>query len=558
MFSKRCNELLLLFGVYILQCSALLKNQTLVAVLKANGSISIQPKLYIAKPNETIAGRAKYIHSINETGWSFLEIRTSPKAKDPDQAYAAGFLEGVLTADLIYYHWRNNMKDNNCVKDPQMCPKLTEHITNNKEWIESSLNASDPYWYQVGLYLKQLDGLHDGYMHGKSKDTPSLSLNDIYLLNAMDDISDLISALEPTQAKLKVLGSGSCSALVKLLPGNKDLLVSHVTWSGYESMLRIQKRYNLRYRTSSISKNLIPGFDMSFSSFPGGIQSGDDYYLISSGLVTMETTIGNYNNSLWSNIRPIGQVLEFVRAMVANRLAYGPADWVKIFKRYNSGTYNNQWMIINYFAFKSGGPTPSHDLLHILEQLPGYVESDDLTEHLINRTYWASYNVPSFPFIFNVSGNYDMQLRYGDWFSYKNTPRARIFARDHVKIHCDKCMLHVMRSNDYKHDPESACDCNPPYSAENAISARCDLNPANGTYPFAALGHRSHGSTDVKITTSQLFQNLQFKAIAGPTQGTNNTLGPFCWSKSDFSHSVPHEGHPDCFDFSPITHQWSL
>ena len=27
-------------------------------------------------------------------------------------------------------------------------------------------------------------------------------------------------------------------------------------------------------------------------------------------------------------------------------------------------------------------------------------------------------------------------------------------------------------------------------SAENSISARCDLNPRNGTYPFSALGHR--------------------------------------------------------------------
>lgn len=59
-----------------------------------------------------------------------------------------------------------------------------------------------------------------------------------------------------------------------------------------------------------------------------------------------------------------------------------------------------------------------------------------------------------------------------------------------------------MRYNDYQHDPLSVCDCNPPYSAENAIAARCDLNPANGLYPFPALGHRQHGATDAKITST--------------------------------------------------------
>lgn len=45
----------------------------------------------------------------------------------------------------------------------------------------------------------------------------------------------------------KMFGSGSCSALVKLLPGNKDLLISHDTWGPYNSMLRLFKLYNLPF-----------------------------------------------------------------------------------------------------------------------------------------------------------------------------------------------------------------------------------------------------------------------------------------------------------------------
>lgn len=101
--------------------------------------------------------------------------------------------------------------------------------------------------------------------------------------------------------------------------------------------------------------------------------------------------------------------------MVANRLASSAADWVNIFKRHNSGTYNNQWMVVDYSVFKPGSPLPSSGVLHVLEQMPGYVVHDDFTGHLTNRTYWASYNVPFFPFIFNISGNYEMEQRYGNW-----------------------------------------------------------------------------------------------------------------------------------------------
>lgn len=68
-----------------------------------------------------------------------------------------------------------------------------------------------------------------------------------------------------------------------------------------------------------------------------------------------------------------------------------------------------------------------------------------------------------------------------------------------LKMHND--FTHYFRYNDFTHDPLSRCNCTPPYSGENSISARCDLNPANGTYPFGALGHRSHGGTDMKVTT---------------------------------------------------------
>ena len=79
--------------------------------------------------------------------------------------------------------------------------------------------------------------------------------------------------------------------------------------------------------------------------------------------------------------------------MVANRLAYTGNDWVSIFERYNSGTYNNQWMVLDYKLFDAGKPLKP-DTLWILEQLPGTVHMADMTLLLEKQGYWSSYNLP--------------------------------------------------------------------------------------------------------------------------------------------------------------------
>jgi len=90
--------------------------------------------------------------------WAYLEIRTSQKAKDEDQAYGAGYLEGTLTADLIYNYWFNTAKDY-CTDRPNVCQQLKDYMTTNKNWIISKTNESDPYWYQVCyLFFQSLFG----------------------------------------------------------------------------------------------------------------------------------------------------------------------------------------------------------------------------------------------------------------------------------------------------------------------------------------------------------------------------------------------------------------
>ncbi|MCL4148177.1 UNVERIFIED_CONTAM: hypothetical protein GTU68_048902 [Idotea baltica] len=383
-------------------------------------------------------------------------------------------------------------------------------------------------------------------------------------MNSSGDLEDLDNILDPKKRNTTFeewvsnkdsFTDGHCSALIKVLPNNSDLYVSHVTWNTYQSMLRVQKKYifPLRLTANSKTKQFIPGSVSTFSSYPAYIMSGDDYYLLSSGLLTLETTTGNSNPALWKNVKPEGELLEWIRVIVANRLATSGEEWCRIFEAYNSGTYNNQWMIVNYKLFKPGKPINRPETLYILEQLPGHVKFADRTEVLLNQSYWPSYNIPSFPEMFVLSGSPALVAKYGDWFSYDRSPRALIFARNHTHVRDMDSMLALMRYNDYTHDPLSRCNCTPPYSAENAISARNDLNPKSGSYPFTALGHRSHGGTDVKVTNTELFFRMRFRAISGPSSDQQPV---FKWSEQDFANDTPHYGHPDVWDFKVVENKW--
>lgn len=72
-------------------------------------------------------------------------------------------------------------------------------------------------------------------------------------------------------------------------------------------------------------------------------------------MAIIETTIGNSNTDLYHNILPIS-VPEWMRIVVANRLANSGKEWVDKFFVFNDGTYNNEWMITDYKQFTPGSP----------------------------------------------------------------------------------------------------------------------------------------------------------------------------------------------------------
>jgi hypothetical protein len=89
--------------------------------------------------------------------------------------------------------------------------------------------------------------------------------------------------------------------------------------------------------------------------------------------MVVETTISLLNFSLYEAVDPSSQVLSWIRTMIANRMASNGEEWTTIYSNYNSGTYNNQWMIIDYNKVKAAVGTGSlpDGTFWVLEQIPG-------------------------------------------------------------------------------------------------------------------------------------------------------------------------------------------
>jgi hypothetical protein len=61
----------------------------------------------------------------------------------------------------------------------------------------------------------------------------------------------------------------------------------------------------------------------------------DDFYLASSGLAAVETTLFVFNKDLYRNPKVSGLVYEPIRVLTALRLANNGQQWTDVFTRFN-------------------------------------------------------------------------------------------------------------------------------------------------------------------------------------------------------------------------------
>lgn len=217
--------------------------------------------------------------------------------------------EAYLTHERVYDHFYNNFI-NATIND-----KLKKFMDDNAKYIrEKAANPSDDFWYQVSCIIKQEEGFIEGYNKYKN-DGEEIDNYHLKYMMYWADVSDILSV---TANELPQ--NDHCSALIKVLEDNSDIFIAQNAWYHYESMTRIWKVYDFPFKVNANSNDIVPGRRMSMASYPSYLFSFDDFYLLSSGFVVQETTIGNNNKDLLSKIIP-ESVSVYMRTMTANRLS---------------------------------------------------------------------------------------------------------------------------------------------------------------------------------------------------------------------------------------------
>ncbi|GBP22347.1 Putative phospholipase B-like lamina ancestor [Eumeta japonica] len=596
--------------------------------------------------------RAYYRVDAVNTGWSLLEIETNASYQDKIQAYAAGILEGALTWRPIHDHIENTIKAV-CDEREKQCGAVEDALERSfTTWKARAAEKSntDPFWHHVNLYYTQISGIFTGVKHGveRSLNSYETTITDLYWLNAFSDVREIqrklnISLAETPLAQLAGLSTAFLRVVNRTTEGGairQKLFVAHNAVGRYSSMTRILKRYKFNYHvTEDKDSPLASGNSIEFSGYPGSVTSQDEFYVLrghNHQMAVTGTTLNNYNPKLWKDVNITEQLPVGPRVTAANQLANNVSEWGHMLARYNSGTACNQWLVVDFTRLSQ---TPSHEtgpvrgdavtevsvggvdkdvrhtvmhraragrgrgLAWLVEQVPGLTHSADISDALLEQSYWAVNGIPFFQDVANITHVLNMREIYGDRFSFTDSFQARKFQKGHENATSFETIARLMRdynmSRPRNADPRHKCLQYATYeekfacvlnatAARPALGARGDIGSedreAFGVIDTKIVGERANssdltiyaisgplysedtGSSQKQTNRGNLMSNIRENRQENPSlhgfevrnlvKPEKELIQPFQWSKSEFVNET-HDGLPDEWAFGPFSPVWS-
>ncbi len=256
-------------------------------------------------------------------GWIYLHIEGQP--------YERGYQHGHLMAREI----------------PEYLERCAATLGDKDHWQDyrTSANALFLRGFDQEI-LEEMRGIAEGASDAGARwQDRRIDLIDIVVANVTVEMSELASAVSTTPTGLegrafdkppyadrkRDSARDHCSAFAATGPATPDgkMVIGHVTWWG----LTLAEQTNVWLDIKPVS-----GHRLLIQSYPGGIESGTDWYQNDAGVVLTETTI----DQTPFNIQ--GTPVAF-RARMAIQYGGDIDGVVRYLGTHNNGLYTNEWIM---------------------------------------------------------------------------------------------------------------------------------------------------------------------------------------------------------------------
>lgn len=497
-----------------------------------------QPKILHVIDKSKGYAWASWDDMINSTGTSHITIETTTNdsltTNSTEKLFCAGYVDGYLMQYRIWNRWLLQKDILGLPRDEEIPETWTNWFQGNIDYTFKQIeqNPNDPYWKSIGLVAAQFKGLQEGYMKAVNDKgvQQEMSIMHFWILQSIGDIYDLKVLWDEKRDPLNFM---ECTGLVTILDDYSEVFFGQDTWSDYRKMSNTVKEY--------IFKN-IPEWNtthVEVSTKIGALPSSEDFWVASSGLMILETTINNKNTTLQHEVdKSQTKLMTWLRNMHATFVAQTGEQWADEFLKENSGTYNNQYVIVDSKKL-TPGVKPTKDLLWVTETMPGIAVKADLTQVLADNLFFPSFNTPYFEEI-QIMANYTNNVADNSSYYYNET-RYLILKREAPQVKSIEDFQKLMRLNNYLNEPV----CNDP---SKQVMSRYDLKDRIGLNTSVAFG-----GLDTKVTSAwRTLNNLSFIGIWSPVYDDKD-LPPWDfdeWSEKHPDKVVKHDGLPSKWTFN--------
>ena len=396
-----------------------------------------------------------YNDIFDTNGWDKLAITTNSQFNDDLQAEAAGRLEGYLSKDRILMHYHNVASFTGDLTDNEK-----EFFQKQFDFIKSSYEKTpeNPHIYNAHLVYLQFKGMVDEYNKQQVDEANKISEIEFNIMTAFGDMIEIHEKFKTNSKAFDEMNyeelkeftflHSHCSAIFKAKEDLTNVFMAHNSWYYYSMMNRIFKEYNLNFNHYSVKAKSV-----LFSSYSASLSSNDDFYVTSNDLNVIETTNMFFNKTFYQLVEP-ESLLTWQRVIIANRMSVTAKEWSSHFGAYNSGTYNNMYMVLDMKNILIEEQTILNETLFTVEQIPKLIKTNDVTNQL-KYGYWPSYNTPYDKEIIelsNITGKISEIPDMKYIVDYDICTRATIMRRDQSKIKDIESLKTFIKYNNFTKD----------------------------------------------------------------------------------------------------------